>query len=239
MINQLTDIELYFSKNCAGNKIIIENDELHHIINVMRHKVDDNIYVTNGEGKIFFCRIEKITKERILCIINNVQKYENKYSNIVFCIPRLKNNERFEFAIEKSIELGITNFIFFESERTVAKGFKVERIKKLILSAIKQSLRAWLPSVVYIKNIIEINDYEGEKILLDQKANECLIDFLINNKEKLSIKKIYFIFGPEGGFSYEELNKLNKTLKLKLTENRLRSETAIISTASLLATLIQ
>ncbi|MDH7604818.1 MAG: RsmE family RNA methyltransferase [Melioribacter sp.] len=237
--NFFSDIELYYSTHLTDNEIFISGEELHHIKNVMRHKTGDEIFVTDGEGKIFRSRIEFLSKEAAKCLIKEKYLYENKFSNYVFCLPRLKNNDRIEFAIEKCVELGITNFLFFESERTIAKGFKVERIKKLLLSSMKQSLQAWLPKANFIKNITDLKNYEGDKILFEQKSEMLFKDFLIDKKNLLPNNKIYFIFGPEGGFSENEITKIQPTALLRITKNRLRSETAIITVASLLSTLIQ
>lgn len=236
----LANVELYFSSTkIHDNKIIVEGDELHHIKNVMRHKSKDIIYITDGLGKIYKCIIDLITNEKAECLIEQIFSYENKLSNIVFCIPRLKSQDRFEFAIEKCVELGITNFLFFESERTVAKGIKLERIQKLLLSAMKQSIRSWLPKIYYVKKLDELNDYDGEKILFDQKSNQRFFNYVIENKEVLKTKKIYLIFGPEGGLSKQEVESFDSQKILRLTENRLRSETAIVTAASILSTAIQ
>ncbi len=118
----LSDIELYFSpKLISDDKVIIDGDELHHILNVMRHKEGDEIFITDGIGNLFKAKLYTITNFKIECKIVEKKYFSNKFDNIVFCIPRLKSNDRFEFALEKSVELGINNFIVFESERTVAK----------------------------------------------------------------------------------------------------------------------
>jgi len=235
----LSDKELYYSSYLTNNEIFIEGEELHHIKNVMRHKVGDEIYITDGCGNIFRSRIDSISKNTAKCLIIEKFIYDNKFSNFVFCIPRLKNNERLEFAIEKCVELGITNFLFFESERTIARGFKKERIKKLFLSSMKQSLQGWLPKADFINNLFEINKYEGKKILFEQKSERFFRDFLLDKKNIEDKNKFYFIFGPEGGFSENEISKINSPVLLRITPNRLRSETAIITAASLLSTLIQ
>ena len=75
--------------------------------------------------------------------------------NIFFCIPKLKYSDRFEFALEKCTELGITNFIIFDSERSIHKSDKKERWEKIVLSAMKQSLRSYLPNITVINSLIE------------------------------------------------------------------------------------
>lgn len=231
----LSDIELYYSEKVSNDLIEIVGDECHHIVDVMRHKTGDELYVTDGRGAIYLSMIEKLSKKKIDCRVIKAMRYENKLGKITFCLPRMKNSERFEFALEKSVELGITNFVVFESNRTVAKGEKLYRWQKVLLSAMKQSLRAWLPKISYAKNLNSILDHQATKILLDQNANELLTEWVKSNDKSLLTNNHYFIFGPEGGFEKDELKIENEELRIRLTENRLRSETAIIAAASILA----
>lgn len=214
--------------------ISIEGEECHHIINVMRHKINDILYVTDGKGTIYKSTISVIEKKKVVITIAESTKYDNKFSNIWFCVPRLKNADRFEFALEKSVELGITNFIVFDSQRSVAKGDKIERWEKILLAAMKQSLRSWLPKIQYVKSINEIVKLDGTKILFDQNAQQTFQSFIQTFNSQLSTRNCLFIFGPEGGFTNGECRMLNEELTVRLTENRLRSETAIVTAASVL-----
>ncbi len=99
----------------------------------------------------------------------------------------------------------------------------------------KQSLRAWLPKISYIKSISEVSKQDGMKILFDQNATQTFQQFLLTNHKSLTTNH-FFLFGPEGGFTEEELKIANGELRIKLTDNRLRSETAIITAASILTT---
>ncbi|MBA4407397.1 hypothetical protein C0389_08990 [bacterium] len=232
----LSEVELYYtSQTTIGNAISVEGEECHHIINVMRHKIADTLYITDGKGTIHKSNISAIEKKKVVTTIIESIRYENKFSKIWFCIPRLKSPDRFEFALEKSVELGITNFIVFDSQRTVAKGEKIERWEKILLAAMKQSLRAWLPKIQYVKSINEIVKLDGKKILFDQNAEQTFQSFLPTLHSQFSILHCFLIFGPEGGFTNEECRVLNEELKVRLTENRLRSETAIVTAASVLA----
>lgn len=230
----LSNIELYYSSpnNFQSGSVKIEGDEAKHILRVMRHVIGDTLHVTDGQGKIAIGDIDKIENGSVELKIKETKKYDNDFANITFCIPRLKNTDRFEFALEKCIELEITNFIVFESERTVAKGEKLERWNKIALAAMKQSLRAYLPKIEFSKSLKEIIKRPGEKILFEQNSNQKFTEYLkkINND-----KKYLFIFGPEGGLTDDELNTGN-AVEMKLTENRLRTETAVITTASLITT---
>ena len=194
----------------------------------MRSKIGDTIYITNGYGLIFKTEILSIEKDNLSATIVETIKTENRFENIFFCIPKLKNPGRFKFAIEKCVELGVTNFITFESKRTIAKGTNIKRWEKIALAAMKQSLRAYLPKIQLVNDLSNIAELNGEKIILEQKAEN---NFKFNNDRDI---KYYFVFGPEGGLTEDEIQLFEFEEIYTLSGNRLRSETAIIKVASLL-----
>ena len=227
----LSNIELYYSSSIDLNAQIIkiEGEESNHILNVMRHQIDDEIYVTNGMGKIFKCSIFHGNKTMIEAKILDEFNFEEKFPNITFCLPLLRNNDRLEFALEKCTELGLTNFIVFQAKRSVPKKLNLFRVEDILIAAMKQSLLSWLPKIRYIKSLDELAQIEGEKIIFEQ----CSHNYFSGDKIK-KVLNYLFIFGPEGDFTLEEMNLLNKAENYKLAENRLRTETAIIKVASLL-----
>lgn len=227
----LSDVELYFTppELVKNDRIIIHGEEVHHILKVMRHKPGDDIYITDGKGNIYSGQIIEAGKEDLKAEVKNISRYENQFSNITFCLPRLKNPDRFEFALEKCVELGITNFIIYQAENSVSKGEKLERWNKIVMAAMKQSLRSFLPQVAWKNSIEEILKTGQHVIKLDQNSENPLSSQII-----LSEEQYLFIFGPEGGFSTREQSLLSDSVSYKLTPNRLRSETAIITAAAIL-----
>jgi 16S rRNA (uracil1498-N3)-methyltransferase len=230
----LSNTELYFADPLkqSGHSISIYDDEFKHVTRVMRHTQGDEIHITNGKGEIYLARIENINSDHLTAGVISSYKYTNRLENIYFCIPKIKNPDRFEFALEKCVELGITKFIVFESERAFKKGIKPERLQRILLSAMKQSLQSYLPTLEYADSFEKLLSANGEKIILEQNASDPLRSINIS-----SGKDFYFIFGPEGGLSPAELNMISKASKFKLTDNRLRSETAIVTCAAILNTL--
>lgn len=227
----LSDIELYYSgpQEPVNEFIILSGEERNHLVKVMRHSQGEEIFITNGLGKIFKAVIEKIFKDSIEAKVIEIYSYINKKKNYTFCIPRLKNPERFEFALEKCAELGITDFLVFNSSRTISKGSRIDRWNKILISAMKQSLLSFLPVVHTADSINEINTEQGEKLVFDQSGKKKLLKNLLVEE-----KKYFFIFGPEGGFTKEELNLFDENYIINIGENRLRTETAVIKCASLL-----
>jgi 16S rRNA (uracil1498-N3)-methyltransferase len=228
-LEYLSDIELYYSPEKENNRIIVSGEEKNHIIRVMRHKEGDNLYVTDGKGNIFKTTIELIEKDYLASAVEEIYKYTDEYNNFIFCIPKLKNPDRFEFALEKSVELGITRFIIYNASKGISKGNKTDRWEKILISAMKQSLRSYKPVIHYINTLSEINRLPGNKIIFEQKSRNVLtVDSIEKGKDH------YFIFGPESGLDSEEVSSVDQKEIYKFSPNRLRTETAIIKAASLL-----
>ncbi len=232
----LSNIDLFYScEDVIDNKVTISGEEVHHIKDVLRYSINDLIYVTDGKGTIYKCKLTSIAKTELQCSIDEVRHYLNHFENFTFCIPRLRTQDRMEFALEKCVELGITNFIIFDSIRTVIKGAKLDRWQKVLTSAMKQSIRAWLPKINYVKSVSEIALLPGRRVVFEQSATTPFNKFLTQPDFSSRVENIYFLFGPEGGFADEEIAMTKKCSFVKLTDNRLRAETAVVTAASILA----
>jgi 16S rRNA (uracil1498-N3)-methyltransferase len=231
-LEYLSNIELYFCKivNKEQNCFFLEDDEFKHCIKVMRNKKAQQIYATDGTGNLFKAEIAEINKNTLKAEILNTITYQNSNSNITFCIPNLRNPERLKFAFEKCTELGFTKMIIFNSARSVNKNINISRLNKIVLTAIKQSLRTYLPEINSAEEIKSINSSNKIVILFDQHSDMQLNSLSINKD-----KEYLFVFGPEGGLTEEEIITLKPDKIVKLSENRLRSETAIIKAASILS----
>jgi 16S rRNA (uracil1498-N3)-methyltransferase len=224
----LSNTELYYAtpESFTEGMMQITGEEYYHLSKVMRHKPGDMVNVTNGKGEIFKTEILSDDRKSYTAEIKETRSYENPLKDIYFCLPKLKSADRFEFALEKCVELGITNFVIFEAKRSVSKGFKLERWNKITLAAMKQSLRAWLPEIKNTSSVKEIMALEGEKIIFEQEAEKDFSEF-----RGVPGKNYFFIFGPEGGLDKSEMDLLSHENQFRLAANRLRSETAIILTA--------
>jgi len=227
----LKDIELYYSDviDLQEKIITISGSEVKHISMVMRHKEGDKLFITNGRGTLFETEIIEIKKELAVTRIISKKVFNNRSKDLIFCLPILRNPERMEFAIEKSVELGITNFFVYRGKRSVNKNIKLERLNKIAISAMKQSLRTFLPSVHFFADLNEILNQTGSNIVLMQDSNKTIRELTLKENEKA-----IFIFGPEGGFENSELRLFSETEFYKITDKRLRSETAVVSVASFL-----
>ena len=192
----------FFVKNeqIIDNKITIIGEDVNHIKNVLRLKIDDNIHICNVDTSINYnCGIFKINNDNIECIIFNV------HINIFQGLPK---SDKMELIIQKSVELGADEITPVEMKRSVvkidekSKQKKIERWQKISEVAAKQSGRDIVPkinNIVNIKNICNlIIKYDIVLLAYENEKNNKLKNELtkLKNKEHL---KIVVIIGPEGG----------------------------------------
>jgi 16S rRNA (uracil1498-N3)-methyltransferase len=227
--NYISNIELYYTppEFVSKSDLVLRAEEINHAIKVMRNSVDDDLYVTDGEGSIYLSKISSIKTDSLNAQIIKTYKYIDKSRDLVFCIPKIKNPERLKFAIEKCVELGITRFKIFESKHTVSKTFNLKRLQKIAIAAMKQSIRSFLPQIEF-DTFDKIKKSDGDKIIFDQNSKN---DF---NSDTKFLKPTYYIFGPEGGLDNSELISVDTAKIFNLAKNRLRTETAVVKCASLL-----
>ena len=223
--------EFYYAEptDVMGTEIILRDDESRHAINVMRHSVDDELNVTDGQGNIYNCNILQAEQSKTLLRVNSKLTLENNYENYKFFLPILKTSDRLEFAIEKAVELGITDFGIFSSENSYKRSVKINRWEKIAVSAMKQSLRAFKPKIDYHDSLKDLKLKNQRVIVFDQLSEKRLES--ANNLDKV---KTNFIFGPEAGLSKNEIELFPDIMLLCLSDSRLRTETAVITAASIL-----
>ena len=211
----------------STDEILFSEDEAKHIVKVLRKKIGDEIIVTNGKGLKWRGTISSINIKNLKAIKLDAKLIPKTIENIHIAISIIKSNSRMEWFIEKATELGvneITPIICFNTER---KSLNLDRCQKIMISAVKQSKRFFIPKlnpVISLKEFLtsknKNNDtyiahcYKGEKKRLHEIQS-------INNKVTIMI-------GPEGDFSIDEINfSINKNaIPISLGENRLRTETA-------------
>lgn len=230
-------MEYYFTKreniDTEKNKLVVDNFEYKHLVRVLRKKEGDELTITDGERNIYNCRIIKINKDNLSCEI--ISKDFNLYEpdiNISLYIAPLRNSGRFEFAIEKAVELGVSSIHPVITEFTVSKtsaGFsKAERLKKIIIGAMGQSQRCLLPKLyetIDFKKMIDETAAEKNKIVMYEYSHDSTEIKLNKESEGLCL-----LIGPEGGFSNSEIQSLqeNNWHVKSLGKRKLRAETAAI-----------
>lgn len=230
-------MQRYFAIKKVENNFILDDKDLHHIKNVMRMKDNDNIEVV-FEEKLYKC-IVNYNNEINITIIDEITSTQNdKKTKISIIVPVLKEN-KMDFILQKSTELGVDEIIPIITERTVVKlndkeNKKIERWNRICKEASEQSMRLNIPIITNVKKINDLNNIDGLKIVCSTNPNSISLKKLLqsnNNYDEISI-----VIGPEGGLSINEEKKLNELgfISTSLGNNILRVETVPLSILSMI-----
>ncbi len=223
-------MQLFYLENLE-EKIKLNTAESRHITKVLRKKEGDILNFTDGKGFLYKAKIIDLNNKN--CIVKVINRNQNKKQHNYYlhiAIAPTKNLDRFEWFLEKSTEIGIdeiTPIICNNSERKVIKN---QRSKRILLSAMKQSLKCHLPKINESISLNEFlkKDIDGAKYIAHcKKINRNQLE-----KERKK-KKTLILIGPEGDFTNEEINLAlqNNFKSISLGKSRLRTETAgIIAT---------
>ena len=226
-------MEHYYTPNelVLKETLTIEGDEAKHLGKVLRKESGAVIYVTDGEGNLYKCRIENVVKSKIECLIleQSHNETENK-TRVTLYQSLLKNPDRFEFAIEKSVELGVYAIQPIITEHVISKGRdKSERWNSISLAAMKQSERTCLPKVNAPLSFVEAIKHCKDELKLIAHEKGPGIRITDSGFEK--VNSIALFIGPEGGFSDDEIKLAedNGFKTITLGKRKFRSETAALS----------
>lgn len=213
-------------------QVILEGDEHHHLKNVMRVQLGEEVELINGDGLLAKAIAIDISKTSSTFEIKAMTCRERPRQKKL-ALALLKG-QKLNLVIEKCTELGIDEFLLFDTKNSEKKGLsnsQEQRFKKLIVSATKQSGRLYLPNITYFTSL--------EK-LLETDNHFCLCDFAqdsLSPIEALKKENLGLIVGPEKGFHESEkiLAREYNLPILSLHENILRAETAGILAAAYLS----
>ncbi len=224
-------MQLFYNPEINSNteNFFFDREESKHIIKVMRKQQGDILHVTNGLGFIFTTEITLASDSKCTVKIVEFEKVANRNYQLHLAVAPTKMNDRYEWFLEKATEMGaaeITPLICDHSER---KQLKVERLDKIIQSAMKQSLQYHLPKLnepIAFKDFIT-SAQSGVKLIAHCELSEKQsLKSVVNPFENVTI-----LIGPEGDFSQNEINLAleNKYIPVSLGNTRLRTETAAIA----------
>jgi 16S rRNA (uracil1498-N3)-methyltransferase len=228
---KLEAMQVFYAHDIKGDTYTLDERESKHTIRVLRMKKGSPVTLIDGRGNLF----EGIIADPdpagcIINIVSVIRAFEKRNYRLHIAISPLKNPERFEWFVEKAVEIGIDEITPVICKNTEKPGIKTERIRNLIISAMKQSLKAQETYVNQVKNFGEfINENHTGKLMIAHCHNDL---------KRSKISEVYsrgedavIMIGPEGDFSGEEIENAmsNKFTQIHLGNSRLRTETAGIA----------
>lgn len=234
-------MELFYAYEISGSTVRLSQEESQHCVRVLRHRAGDEIDVIDGEGTLYHCRLTDDNPKGAEASVLSCEKnwHSHPYHLTIGCCPT-KNNDRFEWFVEKATELGVDRIVPLIGERSERKVYKTERAQKIALSATKQSLKAKIPDVA---KPVTVKAFLKGEIPNQVGASLHMIAYCFDGETpRTSIKEalagyqgsdITVLIGPEGDFSPEEaaLAIANGYTPIHLGPSRLRTETAAVTAA--------
>jgi len=220
-------MKLFYTPNITNSKsYVLEENESKHAIKVLRLQLKDSITLVDGKGFFYDAEITSDHPKKCEVTILNKWQETNTKPNLHLAIAPTKNNDRLEWLVEKATEIGIAEITPIICDHSERKVLKTDRIEKRAVAAMKQSLKATLPT---INQAIKINDLLNKVFLGDKFIAYCYDENQNHFKELYNTgKNCLVLIGPEGDFSKNEIDlALKQNFKpISLGQSRLRTETA-------------
>ena len=236
-------MQLFYNPDLGptSKEITFDKDESRHIIRVLRKKEGDVLHITNGKGFLFSAEIILGNdKKCIASIIKSEEKPRTRDYYLHVAIAPTKNNDRFEWFLEKATEIGIDEITPIICENSERKVVKTERFLRIVQAAMKQSLQFTLPKLnepVKFSDFID-QDFSGETFIAhcEEHIEKKVLKNIATPNDSYTI-----LIGPEGDFSSKEIQQslTKKFTPISLGENRLRTETAGLNVVQSIAYLHQ
>lgn len=228
-------MELFYSRDIADGICRLDQDESGHCIKVLRHRCGDEINVIDGCGTLYRCRITSDSHKGVEAVVTETHENWGTHPyRLHMAVCPTKNNDRFEWFVEKACEIGLDEISPVIGEHSERRIFKTARTEKILVSAAKQSLKASVPVVnepVSVKDFIK-GSTEGLRMIAycfeDEDIPRRSIKEVLEGYEGSDIT---VMIGPEGDFSRSEaeLALASGFIPVHLGASRLRTETAALT----------
>ncbi|MFT6333996.1 MAG: 16S rRNA (uracil1498-N3)-methyltransferase [Saprospiraceae bacterium] len=217
---------IFNSQNINDGVAKLTDDECQHCSKVLRKKMGDFVYVTDGKGHLYTGTIGLISKKEVEIVsLVEIEKQGAPHRKGIAISPT-KNIDRFEWFLEKATEIGITDIYPFLSKRSERKVIKPERLEKRMVAAMKQSKNLHKPTLhplIALKEIVYGDIGFENKYIAHCMEPESALQKLYNSGTDAIV-----LIGPEGDFTEDEISlaAANKWIEVSLGKSRLRTETA-------------
>lgn len=227
-------MELLIDTDFIPEEGLLSAEESKHCVSVMRHRVGDEVYVSNGQGSIWKCTLAEANSRGCMLNIISEETVPARRSNLTMAVALTKNIDRFEWFVEKATEMRVERIIPLITDHSERVQMRLDRIQRVVVAAAKQSLKAWLPQLTEPMKVSELfkdKEYDdAQKFIMhcDQPVGCAekphLLDALTRDQDTL------LLIGPEGDFSASEIQKAVSLgyKEATLGNERLRTETAAV-----------
>jgi len=219
-------------ENLNQSRITLPSDESKHAAKVLRMMPEDQLEIVNGKGVIFTGKIIDNTPKAVVVERINFQQEPKEEHHIHIAIAPTKNNDRFEWFLEKATELGIHEITPILCKNAERKKIKIERYQKILVSAMKQSKRLFIPKLNELTPVEEFIMQNPKGLIAhcyaEEERNTSIQKQLIQNSNQWISNNTPILIGPEGDFTLNEVKKAieNGYEAVTLGNTRLRTETA-------------
>lgn len=220
-------MNIFYTPDISGNYYTLEESESKHCIRVLRKSKGDRLILVDGRGGYYESVIQDPDPKRCMVeVTRETQQFEKRGYSLHLAVAPTKNIERFEWMIEKATEIGVDEITPLLCEHSERKQINSERLQKILVSAMKQSLKAYLPSLNNLSNFDAFlkNTQASGKYIAHCEVGEKKHLFNIAPKQG----SVVVMIGPEGDFSSSEIVKALSFgySGVSLGNSRLRTETA-------------
>ena len=227
-------MNLFYQPLLPQGVLHLDADESRHAVKVLRKKQGDNITLTDGKGSFYEAVITNPDSRACSFDIKKKIAAPSRNFHIHIAISPTKNSDRIEWFVEKAVEIGIDEITLLDCDHTERQHLKVERLEKMAISAMKQSLKAKLPSIhplISSKKFISAPSNGDKYIAHVDHSNPDHLKNLVSPRASYIV-----LIGPEGDFSNEELAlaEAHGFKKVSLGPSRLRTETAGLAACHIL-----
>lgn len=223
----------------SGQPVFLTDQEYHHLVHVMRSRKGDQVEVVNGLGQLAQATINDIEKKKAILSLSSVYTQPPSSMKMILAqgIPR---QNRLDFIVEKCTELGMTDMWLFpaaKSEKKELTDNQLERLKALMISAMKQCGRLFLPNILLMPPLKRWNHQEGSAMFFGDTGPNTPHFLSVCRPTK---QEAIFFIGPESGFTEEEVVILKgfNAQGVSLHPNILRTDTAAIAAMTLLSSML-
>ena len=233
-------MQLFYAPDVTLPLYTLNDEESKHCVRVLRLRQGDTLHLTDGRGSLHRCEIVEAHQHHCTVkIVETQSEYGRRPYSLTMAVAPTKNIDRYEWFLEKATEVGVDRIVPIECDHSERRTIKHEREERVITSAVKQSIKAYHPTLDEMTDVKKLISapFDGRKFIAHCDSSFEKRDYLPSIIKKS--ENILILIGPEGDFSPEEIKFAleNGFEAISLGNQRLRTETAAVAATVMVATI--